>query len=75
MPRSTVGYGVVIRRSTGPYKGWVHVTLRKWMWTVGVGSRSRVVAQTSFLADGLAERDVVEGALRELLRAYCDELG
>jgi hypothetical protein len=69
----TTGYGISITRT--PNSGWVSVTLRKHFWHVKTGSRSRMVAVTGFLADGMGEREIVESCLRELLRAYIDEIG
>lgn len=73
MPNSTVGYGIAVSRDPGQ-PGWVRVTLRKHIWTVGLGNNSRKVAETGFYAQGLSERDIVSGALRELLRAYEDTI-
>lgn len=73
MPRQTVGYGIAVSRDPSA-DGWVRVSLRKHIWTVGLGNASRLVAETGFYSEGLSERDIVSGALRELLRAYEDDL-
>lgn len=75
MPVSkSTGYGMTISRDPRE-PGWVRVALRKHFWSVDAGTRSRPVAETGFYAQGMDERQIVEGALRELLRAYVDELG
>lgn len=68
------GYGISITRSQSG-DGWVRVALRKHFWSVDAGSRSRPVAESGFYAEGMSERDIVESSLRELLRAYVDEVG
>lgn len=73
MPEHTTGYVIVLRRSHGD-RNWVAVDLRKQFWSVGTGTRSRAVATAGFYAQGMSERDIVESALRELLRAYVDEI-
>jgi hypothetical protein len=70
--RST-GYGLTISRSQTD-KGWVRVWLRKQFWSVQQGTRSRLVAETGFYAQGMSERDILEGALREMLRALADDV-
>lgn len=73
MPISrTSGYAMTISRRLGE-SGWVRVALRKHWWTVDAGTRSRQVAETGFYAEGMGERDIVESALRELLRAWVDD--
>lgn len=74
MVQRTTGYGVSITKDpTSP--GWVRVSLRKHWWTVERKSQSRLVAETGFyVGDRTAERDVLEDALREILRAYCDDI-
>jgi hypothetical protein len=67
----TTAYTVVISRSVSN-DGWVRVALRKQFWAVGQGTRSRHVAETGFWSQGMGEQDVVESALRELLRMYVD---
>lgn len=74
MVRSTVGYAVAVSRDPS-HAGWVRVTLRKHFWQVRAGGRSRLVAETGFHSEGMSEREIVESALRELLRAYVDEIG
>lgn len=69
----TMGYGLSISRSHSN-RGWVRVTLRKHMWAHDAGSRSRLVAETGFYAMGMTEADIVESALRELLRSYVDDI-
>lgn len=69
----TTGYGVSITRDP-KHPGWANVALRKHFWSVDAGSRSRPVASTGFYTDGMGERDILEGALRELLRALADDL-
>lgn len=68
---STVGYGVTIARDPAQ-PGWVRVSLRKHFWAVKSGSRSRGIIWTTFLATGMSERDIIEAALRELLRQWVD---
>lgn len=70
---STTGYGITISRDPLG-SGFVSVTMRKHFWAVKTGSRSRLVASAGFYAAGMTERDIVESALRELLRSYVDEL-
>lgn len=73
MIERTTGYVVTLTRSLTD-TDWVAVALRKQFWSVGKGTRSRAVATAGFYAQGMSENDIVESALRELLRAYCDEL-
>lgn len=67
------GYGISITRSQSG-DGWVRVALRKHFWSVDAGTRSRPVAETGFYAEGMGETEIVESALREILRAYVDEI-
>ncbi len=74
MPEQTSSYTVQITRSpTQP--GWVAVTMRKLWWSVSKGSKSRPIATAGFYAHNMSERDIVDGALRELLRTLADEMG
>jgi hypothetical protein len=68
-----VGYGLHMSRSQSD-PNWVRVWLRKSFWSVDAGTRSRLVAETGFYAGSMSERDVLEGALREMLRALADEV-
>lgn len=70
----SVGYGVFITRDP-KHEGWVTARLRKHFWSVDAGSRSRPVATTGFYTLGMTEADILESALRELLRALADEVG
>lgn len=70
----SAGYQVSIGRSVLDPK-YVHVRLRKHFWAVDTGSRSRLVAEAGFYADGMTEGEILEGTLRELLRALANDLG
>lgn len=69
----TVSYSVGMSRLHSQ-PDWVEVRLRKHFWSVSTGSRSRGVAVTGFYAQGMGERDILDAALRELLRALNDDL-
>lgn len=73
MVKATVGYGMAMSRDP-KHPGWVRVTLRKHLWEVRSGGRSRLVAETGFYSEGMNERDTVEAALIEILRALADDL-
>lgn len=73
LERST-GYGISISRDP-KHPGWVRVALRKHFWSIDAGSRSRPVAETGFYTQGMGEREILEGALRDLLRTLVDDLG
>lgn len=73
MAKATVGYGMSMTRDP-KHPGWVRVTLRKHLWSVKTGGRSRLVAETGFYSEGMAERAIVEAALVEILRALADDL-
>jgi len=73
MVEKTTHYGLWISRYPSDRR-WVRVYLRKSFWSVDTGTRSRPVAETGFYADGMSERDILESALREALRALADEL-
>lgn len=74
MPKATSGYTFLLRRSLSD-PGWVIVSLRKQWWTVEKGSRSRLVAETWFLPGEVSESQMLEDALREMLRTLADRQG
>lgn len=73
MVESSTGYIVGLKRDVKDPR-WVRVWLRKSYWSLAQGTRSRLVAETGFYAQGMSERDILEGALREMLRALADEV-
>lgn len=70
----TTGYGITIARDPTA-AGWVRCSLRKHFWSVKTGTRSRGIIWTTFLATGMSEREIIEAALRELLRQWVDDRG
>jgi hypothetical protein len=73
MPRQSVSLALTVTQSLS-HPGWVRAVLRKQWWHVAVGTRSRKLVETGFWRGEMGERELVESALREVLRAYCDEL-
>lgn len=67
-----VTYALYLDRQASD-RGWVSVRLRRQWWMPVDGLTSRLVATTGFYAQGMAEHDVLESALREMLRTLADE--
>lgn len=71
---NAVSWTLVVRESFEE-PGWVKVSLRKQWWQAPKGTASRPVAETWFHRGTSSEAEVLEDALREILRAMQDRLG
>lgn len=71
-PRVT--YALYLERQHSDER-WVTIRLRRQVFHVPKGLSSRHVATTGFYAMGMTERDILESALREMLRTLADDVG